>query len=77
MPIMQTWHLLFFPVLAGLKLFHTLMSSEQYKACPVPVTPGSTLIWESGWGLCAEPQKEVFSAGIWAPSKLTLRLSSI
>lgn len=62
MPIMQTRHLLFFPVLAGLKLFHSLMSSEQYKACPVPVTQGSTLIWESGRGLGAEPQTEVILA---------------
>lgn len=71
MPIMQTRHLLFFPALAGLKLFHGLMSSEQHKARPVPVTQGSALIWESGRGLRAEPQAEVIPAGIWTPSKLT------
>lgn len=74
---MQTRHLLFFPALAGLKLFHGLMSSEQYKARPVPVTQGSALIWESGRGLCVEPQTKVIPAGIWAPSNLTVGLSSI
>lgn len=77
MPIMQTRHLLFFPALAGLELLHGLMSSEQYKARPVPVTQGSALIWESGRGLHAEPQAKVIPAGIWAPSKLTLGLSFI
>lgn len=77
MPIMQTRHLLFFPALAGLKLFHGLMSSERHKARPVPVTQGSALIRESGRGLRAAPHTKVIPAAIRAPSKLALGLSSI
>lgn len=35
--------------LGRMKLFHGLMSFEQYKARPAPVTQGSALIWESRW----------------------------